>query len=367
MLRDALALSRQGAATGNHAAARLQAELAALLAQDGRTDEARRLLEAALAGMDEMAATAPAVAIAVLLDAGIVLGEFGEHQARAERMRTAMALLAQPGNASPSSEAEAGLQLTAALTALGDTEAALVESTLTLQRADAALGPGHGRLVGLLSNHANVLRTLGRPLEAEAALRRALDIQLRWDLPHGRTVLSLRNNLALALGEAGKRAEEQDELRLLITLRSESLGAEHIEVGRLWQNLGASLAKTGDNAAARDAIAQAARIFDLRLPPEHPQRAFPNITLALIHLQSGEPAQAEAAADAAAALLQRSLPASHFAHAVVGCLRAEARHQRQPSADSLADLRDFAERLGTDPAAPPDYRQRCREAARSPS
>jgi len=367
MLRDALALSRQGAATGSHAAARLQAELAALLAQDGRTDEARILLEAALAGMDDIASTAPAVAIAVLLDAGTVLGEFGEHQARADRIRRALGLLAQPGNASPTSEAEASLQLTAALAALGDAEAALDESTRALQRADADFGPTHGRLVALLSSRAHVLNTLGRPLEAEAALRRALDIQLRWDQPHSRTVLSLRNNLALALGEAGKRSEEQDELRLLLELRSQALGADHIEVGRLWQNLGASLAKTGDNAAARDAIAQAARIFDLTLPPDHPQRAFPSITLALVHLQSGEPARAEAAADAAAAQLQRSLPASHFAHAVVGCLRAEARHRRQPSAETTAELRAFAERLGTDPAAPPDYRQRCREAARSPS
>lgn len=367
LLRDALALSRRGDAPGNHAAARLQGELAVLMAQDGKADEARTLLEAALAGLDDMAATAPTVAIAVLLDAGAVLGEFGEHQARADRMRTVLGLLAQPGNPSPSSEAEAGLQLTAALVALGDTGAALAESTRTLQRAEHDLGPTHGRLVALLSSHANVLRTLGRPLEAEAALRRALDIQLRWDAPHSRTVLSLRNNLALALGEAGKRAEEQDELRLLMTLRSESLGADHIEVGRLWQNLGASLAKTGDNSAARDAVAQAARIFDLRLPPDHPQRAFPNITLALVHLQSGEPARAEAAADTAAALLLRSLPASHFAHAVVGCLRAEARHQRQPDAETLAELRAFAERLGTDPAAPPDYRQRCRDAARAPA
>ena len=38
-----------------------------------------------------------------------------------------------------------------------------------------------------------------------------------------------------------------------------------------------------------------------------------------------------------------------------------------PLAYSDPELRAYAERLGTDPAAPPEYRQRCREAARAPS
>ncbi|WP_295361928.1 serine/threonine-protein kinase [Arenimonas sp.] len=365
LLLDALALQQEIGPAGRYALARLQAQLASLLAEDGRTTEARTLLNSSLADLDGMAASEPATALAVLLDAAATMGEFGEHQTRVGHMRRALDLLASPGNASPTTEAEARLQLTNALGELGDNESALAESTLALERANASLGPGHGRMVALLSAHAKALRILGQPVEAEEALRHALEIQLRWDQPGSRTVLSLRNNLALALGEAGKRPEEQQEFRLLLDLRREALGADHIEVGRLWQNLAASLAKTGDNEAAGEALEEAARIFDLQLPPNHPQRAFPRITHALVDLQSGQPARAEAQARAAADLLRASLPEGHYAHAVAGCLLAEARHQQQPRAESLAELRTWAERLGTDPAAPADYRQRCRDAARA--
>lgn len=359
MLRDALALHTPATPP----VARVQAELAALLARDGESEEARELLALSMAGLDAMEATAPVIAISILLDAGVARGALGEHALRAELMRRALDLMSRPGNGSPTLEAEARLQLANALSELGNLEAALSESGLALERASRDLGPHHGRLVGLLSSHAQALRTLGRPLEAESALRRALEIQLRWDRPTSATVFSLRNNLALALGEAGKRDAEQEELRLLVSLRAQAVGEDHLEVGRLWQNLGASLAKTGENDEARDALARATRIFDSKLPAGHPQRAFPLITLALVHLQAGEPALAEAAADSAARILQPALPASHFAHAVVGCLQAEAQHLRTPGAATRAELRLYAERLGTDPAAPADYRQRCRDAA----
>lgn len=351
---------------GHAARGRIQSELASLLVEEGRPDEGRRLLELALTHLDAIAARQPDVAVAMLLDAAVSLGALGEHQARLGHVRRALALLARPGHEAPASEAEARLHLAGALGALGRTEAALVESGLALERAEASLGPTHGRLVAVLSRHAELLRTLGRAPEAEVALKRALDIQLAWDVPDSRTVLSLRNNLALALGEGGKRREEQDELRLLARLRSQVLGADSIEVGRVMQNLGASLAKTGDNVGARQALVEADRIFSLALPAGHPQRAFPHITLALVHLQANAPAQAQAAATTAAAMLGK-LPDTHFAHAVVGCLRAEARYRQAPGEETLLALGDAADRLATDPAAPADYRQRCTLAARAPS
>ena len=50
--------------------------------------------------------------------------------------------------------------------------------------------------------------------------------------------------------------------------------------------------------------------------------------------------------------------------AVVACLLAEARHLQSPTAESRADLRKQARRLGSDPSAPADYLQRCETAAR---
>src|SRR5690606_9611176 len=119
-----------------------------------------------------------------------------------------------------------------------------------------------------------------------------LDIQLRWDHPDSPTVLALRNNLAIALGGAGEREEEQAQLRLLIEQRRRAGGEDQLELGRNWQNLGASLAKSGRHAQAREALGEALRIFALRLPEGHPQRAFPHITLAWVHLDEGAPALA---------------------------------------------------------------------------
>ncbi|GAB2495117.1 serine/threonine protein kinase [Arenimonas alkanexedens] len=366
VLRDAIALHEQAGDPASFAKAGVQAELASLLAFRGKNEEARALLDAALAPLEPMTVAAPGIAVAVLLDAGTVLGAWGEHQARAERMHQLIGLLAVPGNASPIAEAEARLQLSGAMTSLGDGEAAVAASSLALDKATADLGPTHARLAAILSSHAKALGMVGRADEAEAAMRRALDIQLLWDLPASATVLSLRNNLAIALGEAGRREAEQVELRLLLDLRREAGNTDSIEIGRNLQNLGASLAKTGDHAAAVDALHEASRIFNLHLAQGHPQRAFPHITLALVHLQSGEPTLAQSSADLAAAELQDALPETHYAHAIIGCLRAEARYAIQANDETGMALRQFAEQLDANPSAPPEYRQRCRDAARTP-
>ena len=364
LLREALTLHDRLDPPDRGAMARLRAELASLLSGDGPNDEAGLLVAQALEDARALAPTDPRTAVAVLLDAASVAGARARSDEQAALMREALALLGGESSPEPVAEAEARLGLANALIAQGDAVAALAEASLALARASDALGPRHGRLVGILSSQATALGRLGRHDEAQAALRRALDIQQRWDHPDSTTVQALRNNLAIALGGAGRRDEEQRELRLLLEQRTRGKGEDHLEVGRTWQNLGASLAKSGDNAAAAAALAEALRIFALRLPEGHPQRAFPHISMALVHLQDGEPARAEQAALRAGSGLRDAVPEGHFAHAVVACLLAEARHLQSPTAESLAELRKQARRLASDPSAPADYLQRCEAAAR---
>ena len=364
LLREALTLHARLDPPDRGAMARIRAELASVLSGDGPSEEAGLLVAQALEEARSLAPAEPRTAIAVLLDAATVAGAGARSEEQAALMREALALLERGDAPEPVAEAEARLSLANALIAQGDALAALDESTLALQRASEALGPRHGRLVGILSSQATALGRLGRHDEAQVALRRALEIQQRWDHPDSTTVQALRNNLAIALGGAGRRDEEQRELRLLLEQRSRSRGKDHLEVGRTWQNLGASLAKSGDNDAAAQALAEALRIFALKLPEGHPQRAFPHISMALVHLQAGDPARAETAARLAAEGLRDAVPEGHFAHAVVACLFAEARHLQAPTAESLAELRKQAGRLGSDPSAPADYLQRCDAAAR---
>ena len=364
LLREALTLHARLDPPDRGAMARIRAELASVLSGDGPSDEAGLLVAQALDEARSLAPADPRTTIAVLLDAATVAGAGARSEEQAALMREALALLDRSGAPEPVAEAEARLNLANALITQGNALAALDESTLALQRASDALGPRHGRLVGILSSQASALGRLGRHDEAQAALRRALEIQQRWDHPDSITVEALRNNLAIALGGAGRRDEEQRELRLLLEQRSRTRGKDHLEVGRTWQNLGASLAKSGDNAGAAQALAEALRIFALKLPEGHPQRAFPHISMALVHLQDDEPARAEAAARRAGEGLRDAVPEGHFAHAVVACLLAEAVHRQSPTAESLAELRKQAGRLGSDPSAPADYLQRCDAAAR---
>lgn len=364
LLREAITLHQANVPPDRAAMARIRAELASLLVEDGPDDEADGLAAAAVDEARALAATDARNAVAILLDAATVLGASARNLERAALMREALALVQATEGGMPVAEAEVRLQLASALQAQGDSAAALAEASLALERADAALGRNHGRLVAILSSQASALGGLGRHEEAQAALRRALDIQTRWDHPDSSTMLALRNNLALALGGAGRRDEEQAELRMLIEQRRRLRGEDHLEVGRNWQNLGASLAKSGQHVQAREALGEALRIFALRLPEGHPQRAFPHITLAGVHLDEGTPGKALAAATAAAAGLRGSLPEGHFAHAVVGCLQAEARYALAPTAESAAELRAQARRLAAAPSAPAEYLQRCEEAAR---
>jgi len=363
LLREALTLHSRIQPPDHGAMTRIRAELASLLSNDGPEPEAGLLMAQALEDARGMAETDPRTTVAVLLDAAIVTTAMGLHEEQAGLMREAIDLLSRDGFQEPVAEAEARLSLANALASLGQPVAALEESTLALERASIALGPRHGRLVGILSSQSRALGQLGRHDEAQAALRRAIEIQQRWDHPESATINALRNNLAIALGGAGRRDEEQQELRRVMAHRIRSLGEDHVEVGRNWQNLGASLAKSGDNDAAREALSEALRIFTVKLPEGHPQRAFPHISLALVHLQAGEPSKAEASALFARAALQGALPPDHFAHAVAACLLAEARHSLAPTAESLAELREQARRLGSKPAAPADYLQRCKVAA----
>jgi len=363
LLRDALDLHLAQPAPDPRALARLRAELGSQLAARGAGDEALDLMQAAMATVEQDPRAHVDTTLAVWLDQSHALGARGESIERERLMRRALALMDDSGSTSVVAEAEARQQLSEALAAQGKWEPALAELDFAMARAEQALGPEHGRLVALLSSRGNVLGSLGRQDESERDLRRALAIQALWGLPDTPESLSLRNNLALKLGATGRRSEEQAELRLLLDQQRRVAGEDSLEVGNVLQNLGASLAKTRDLAQAEAALLAAWDIYDARLPPGHPRRAFPHITLALVHLEAGEPERASLAAGLAAQALDGALPEAHFAHAVVACLAEEARARQSPGRYDGGELSRLAARLDAAAGAPPEYVQRCRQAA----
>jgi len=365
LLRDALDLHLALPAPDPLALARVRAELGSQLASRGADDEALALMQAAMATVEQDPRAHVDTTLAVWLDQSHALGARGDFVEREQLMRRALALMAEDDYPSVVAEAEARQQLSEALAAQGNWDDALAELELALAKAEQVLGPEHGRLVALLSSRGNVLGSLDRQDESERDLRRALAIQAVWGLPDTPVSLSLRNNLALKLGATGRRGEEQAELRLLLEQQRRVAGEDSLEVGNVLQNLGASLAKTRDLAQAEEALLAAWDIYDARLPTGHPRRAFPHITLALVHLEAGEPERARLAAGQAALALDGALPEAHFAHVVVACLAEEARARQSPGRHDPGELSRLAARLDAAAGAPAEYVQRCRAAAGS--
>jgi tetratricopeptide (TPR) repeat protein len=89
------------------------------------------------------------------------------------------------------------------------------------------LGPEHPDTLAARESHANALRELGRPAEAESEYRAITEIGARVFGPEHPRVLSSRAGWAFALTRQGKSTEAEEELRAVREIASRVLGPEH--------------------------------------------------------------------------------------------------------------------------------------------
>jgi tetratricopeptide (TPR) repeat protein len=336
------------------------AELGSVEQELGNAATAQTYLDQAVRIARRVPPEQAADAVPVFLDAGHSATDSGDARAALRHFEYADSVLRQSAHPDPSSQIETLFGLGNALRLLGElqrAEPAIVES---LRLTERLFGPEHARLAGPLSALGNVQRQLGRYEPAAASLRRAISIMEREYVANDEGLLAARNNLALALGAAGDQRGEQAELSRLIALRQAGNGDQDLVLAGWYQNLGASLVRSGDNEAALEAVTTARQIYDERLPPGSARRAFPRLTSALVHLRRGDARAAARSADEAVAILEDSLPAGHYATAIGQCLLAEALIK-------LGDLRRGAQLADTAlpivERAPPeqaDFIARCR-------
>lgn len=161
---------------------------------------------------------------------------------------------------------------------------------------------------GVLSDLAVVLAQSGRAEDAEAALRRALELRESYPEAH--------NNLGLLLGARGRVVDAERALRRALELR-EGYPEAH-------NNLGALLARQGRAAEAESAYRRA---LDLR--PTYPEA---HNNLGVLLSRRGQVAEAEAAHRCALAL-RESYPEAHSNLGVLlaargGTREAEAEYRR---------------------------------------
>jgi eukaryotic-like serine/threonine-protein kinase len=227
--------------------------------------------EAALAGVDA-APVDPGderhVALRRAIDEASTIREAG-------RMDEAVAL-AEAALADARMLADPGL-LAEALECLGRVQAdsgSMVAAQTTLEEAivvanDAKDDPTAARawlsLLFVTTMRGNHAETQHHALAARAAVERDDDDVLRaW----------LFNSLGVLAAEQSRYELARDRFEQALRLKQTALGAEHVDVGIAWQNLGTLLSDAGEPRDAVDALTQARTIFAATVGESHPWNAY---------------------------------------------------------------------------------------------
>lgn len=240
--------------------ARAAAELALA---EGRFDDARHEIEAAVADLRATAGERASETIAARILAGRILIGDGDVLVAERDLQAIVGELdlEHPGEAPL--RAAARVQLAAALKAQGRREEALATLLEAARLQEGALGGDHPDLAQTLEQMAHIYGWIGRHEEAEAAARRALEIDRNvFGSQHWRTLRGA-GFLAEALLRAGRREAARQEAEAALSAAAPTLGDDHPEVAALRNTLANLALRSGDLATAdaeyRAALAGAER------------------------------------------------------------------------------------------------------------
>jgi tetratricopeptide (TPR) repeat protein len=142
------------------------------------------------------------------------------------------------------------------------------------------------------------------------------------------TLVPAKNNLALAYAAAGRYEESISTMQALIEQRSMIDGPEGSgELGINYKNYATILHTAGRFGEAREAVLTAREYMERHLPGNSPFQATHHFTEALITLDSGDAAAAEAPLLRTLDILEPSLGAEHYQVHVTRCILAEVKRQ----------------------------------------
>jgi eukaryotic-like serine/threonine-protein kinase len=157
------------------------------------------------------------------------------------------------------------------LRAANQFDSAAVYYRRALELMDAVEPPSSNPsgIVGVLNNYGFLLRRMERPAEAEAAYRRALDLQRgsAGDL-HPQTQ-TLMLNLARVLQDQGRHDEAEAQFRERVAAAEQAWGPESWQAGAAHGELGAHFFDNGRHAEAENIFHRTVAINTAALGPEH--------------------------------------------------------------------------------------------------
>ncbi len=205
--------------------------------------------------------------------------------------------IARAGNPSDL-QAELAQQLGASAMSAREDAEGIEQLRVALDAAEKAYPPRDVRFAPILANLGVALAQQGEPVEAEAYLRRALDLR---QANQGRlhpNVASVAQNLANVLASRPTGLPEAIELiGRAMTIRRAVFGAHHAKVADLWSTQGRLRVLTEETEAALGDYRRAAAIY--RKTQSASRLASTLFQIAKLHQDNGSPSlAAEAAAEA---------------------------------------------------------------------
>jgi tetratricopeptide (TPR) repeat protein len=278
----------------------------------GRTElqQARQLLERALAIREAQLGPDHHDIAQSLDNLGLVLRELGELPAARAHLERALTI----NKALGPDHAAVAISLKNLGLVLRD-QGELATARDYLERAlnirQAWFGPDHPVVAQSLNNLANVLRDQGELATARDYLDRALDINEARLGPDHPGVANSLSNLGFVLHDLGDLAAARDAHQRALAIRTTQLGSDHRDTAYSHNNLGAVLRDQGELSAARTHLERALTIFEARLGPDNPDVAMSLDNLGLVLTELGELSTARDAFARALAIREARLGPDH--------------------------------------------------------
>ena len=272
--------------------ARLLDILGGIHTELGLYDEARPLLEEALAIRERRLGPQDLATAATVAHLGTLASQSGKGDAAALFRRALAIREARLGEDDPERPALLG-DLGTALAARGRFDEAEGALRRALALGERRWGKDDLRVARVLHNLSGIAYYRKRTDEAERLAARALAIREKVLPPDDPDLAGSREALALFLRRRGHRAEAAALLERVVAAAERVYGPAHPSYARALLNLGQVRQELGDDAGARSRMERALAICEKALAPDHPLLLRAIDSLADLHLQAGRYALAE--------------------------------------------------------------------------
>ncbi len=195
----------------------------------------------------------------------------------------------------------------------GRLEEAIEEARATQATLEGFMPKGHPYLATNLNTLARILLTLGRPGEAEAVSRKAVDIAVA-RFGQSQQAVSYMVTVAQALIAQGKTDEAITMARQATDILTKGIGPDAQRTLMARESYADALAASGDRKQAIEILRELNATRDRKLPPFHRDRITGRDQLAIFSFEQGDMEAAKTAQTEAQTLRRSTFPAEDVAN-----------------------------------------------------